>query len=319
MAISDLVSGAALHKQFLNERGDAQDTVDFFLCCGQSNSAGSTPVPNTVPFTTSAGVAYSGQYGVRSPQMLATPFQNGGSVTPGWGQSNAWPHFAEQWYLDTGRRSVWFSFAVAGTCLRKESIPGTSQHWDVSELSKCLAADMTYTDGGETKPRRDMYADVLRAITLNPKVKLGKRYVTWVQGEADANGVSVTSPAQYQERLDALFTFMKTTYAIDHFGIVGLGRKGDNESLVDQWEADSYAGIRGAQTAVANARADTTLIFSGMKEKGTPFNTLTVDANYLHLAGMAYQSDGVHLTSEGYRCMGRTAARNMAVALNLKI
>lgn len=307
------------HKAFLTKRGVQQTVVDVFLCCGQSNSAGSTPVPNTVPFVTSDGIAYSGQYGSRDPMMMGFPFQNGNSVTPGWGQSSAWPHFAEQWFMDTGRASVWLNFAVAGTCLCKESIPGTSQHWDVSELSKCLAADIIYTAGGETKTRREMFADLLTAIRVNPKLRLGNIYATWVQGEADANAYNTTSPAQYQERLNALIDFLVATYGVQHFGIVGLGRKGDSESLVDQWETNSYAAFRAAQKNVADARADTTLIFEGMKEKGSPFNTLTADANFLHIAGMAYQADGVHLTSEGYRCMGRTAARNMAVALGLKI
>lgn len=312
-----LTAQADFHKQFLTQRGIQPLTVDLFLVCGQSNAAGSTPAPCTVPFTTSANVGFASQYGVRDPMMLGFPFQNGNNVTPGWGQSNAWPHFAEQWYLDTGRSSLWINFSVAGTCLRKESIPGTTSHWDVSDLTKFLAGDIVYSSGGETKSRRDMFADAVAAIRANPRLKLGRRFATWTQGEADANSASCT-PAQYEERLHALIDYLVATYGIEHFGICGLGRKGADQTEVTAWETSDYAAFRAAQANVATARPDTTLIFDRAHQTGTPFNTLTVDENFLHVSGMAYQADGVHLTSEGFRCMGRTAGRNMAVALGLK-
>lgn len=317
MAIQDVLKGSSRHSKWLNINNITKYEADLFLVCGQSNAAGSTPVPNTVPYTTPNDVAFAVQYGNKSPQQFDFPFKNGSTPSQGWGQSNAWPHFAYQWFTDTGRRSVWLNFSVAGTCLRKESIPGTQQHWDVSDLSKCLVANITYTDGGETKTRAQMFADAIQAYSVNPKLRLGKRYVVWVQGEADANSYTVTSTSQYEERLNAIFDYMKTNMLIDHFAIFGLGRKGTDATQVATFESQSYAAFRNAQKNVADSRSDTTLVFEGAKELGTPFNTLNVDANFFHVSGMAYQADGVHLTSEGYRCMGRTGARNMALALGL--
>ena len=283
--------------------------VDVFICCGQSNSVGGT-TPNGIPFNGVIDQNFGGVYSPRDPYIFDNPFKNGSTPTATWGQSSPWPHFAYQWYQDTGRASVWLNLAVAGTPLMKTSIPAGANHWDVTELNKCLLADYTYTPGAETRTRRQMIQDFYDAIAENPRLQIGEKHLTWVQGEADAN-IGSPDPAGYEVALNNLFDFAKTNYGIQYFSIFGLGHKGDNASQIASWESFSYAAFRNIQSNVANNRADTFFVLNAAKETGP----LTVDANYFHISGWDYSvADNVHYTSESYRCMGRTGARNLKLA-----
>jgi hypothetical protein len=314
MSYESMLPKARLHSDFRTKRGSTKLPIDVFYVMGQSNAVGATPVPNTIPHVTTIGQAYAAQYGNRDPYLLGYPFQNGSSTSAGFGQSMGWPHFASQWFTDTGRRSVWINLAVAGTPLIKTSIASPTNHWDVSELDKCLIGTHTYTAGGEDKARNVMMADLDKAIEVNPRFSINQRFGIWVQGEADAN-VAATRSA-YADRLDALFQYAQDNYGLDYFCISELGRKGTDDSAVDGNEAN-YTLIRNAQGDVATDRSDTFMMFQGCKEKGSPLNTLTVDGNYLHVSGWAYQADGVHYTDIATRCLGRTCARNLATQMGL--
>lgn len=314
MSYATMLQKSPRHADFRSKRGRARLPIDIFYVMGQSNAVGSTPVPNTVPHVTTIGQAYAAQYTPRDPYLLGYPFQNGGSASAGFGQSSAWPHFATQWFADTGRRSIWINLAVAGTPLIKTSLADPANHWDVSEISKCLIGTYTYTPGGEDKARNEMILDVDRALQVNPNFSINNRFGIWVQGEADAN-VSATR-ANYSDRLDALFQYAQDTYGLEYFGISELGRKGTDSTDVDSNETN-YTTIRNAQGDVATDRADTFMMFQGCKEKGSPFNTLVADGSYLHTSGWAYQADGVHYTDIATRCLGRTCARNLATQMGL--
>jgi hypothetical protein len=294
----------ASHRTFLRRKGFQFATTDTFFVAGQSNAAQTTPVPNSIPFTTSAGVAWGQNY---NSVGLLGPFQNGSSSTSGWGQSNGWVHFAETWKTLTGHSSVWLNLAVAGSPLVPASQPGGEYFWSVSDLSKSLAGTYTYTAGGETLTRTSMFGLPDQSFAKNPGLVSSKRYFIWVQGEADANSLALgrLTGDDYKNELNSLFTYVKANYDIDYFIIVELGRKGNDLPTIEANEL-SYAPIRTAQAAVATMRTDTHVLFTGCKST----DILLVDGSGYWLNGMDYQADGVHYTAESYRAIGKTLALN---------
>jgi hypothetical protein len=291
------------HKALLKRSGFTFSTTDTFFVCGQSNAAQTTPAPNTTTtLVTAPGVAWG--LHPNTGELLG-PFQNGSSSTNGFGQSNGWVYFAETWKALTGHNSLWLPLAVAGTPLVPASIPGSAYTWSVSDLTKSLVGSYTYTAGGETNPRASMFSYPVTAAAVNPGLSLGKRYVLWVQGEADANSVPLgrLTGADYVTELNNLFTYMKTNYAIDYFLVVELGRKGTEPVEIANNEA-AYTTIRAAQASVVDSRADTHFVSTAPKST----STLTVDGSGYWVSGWDYQGDGVHYTSESYRALGKTAA-----------
>lgn len=304
---------------FLQARGYQRALTDVHIVLGQSNAAAATPAPNLIPFATTPGIAYGVLSAPRPDYTLSGPFANGDVPTPGWGQSSWSPHFAQAWFNTTGRRSIWKLLAVAGQCLVPSSDPTTPQLWSVADPSKSLAGTYTYSAGGENKPRNELWRDVYRTVKLNPYFQQSIIFAHWVQGEADANAFALgrLTQADYERELNMLIDYVKIQYGVDYFLIHELGRKGTDATQVAANEATGYTQIRAAQNNVAAARDDTLIVFNRAKELGSPFNTLTVNPDFTWVAGMSYQNDGVHLNSEAYRTMGRTAAVNTAIALGL--
>ena len=97
--------------------------------------------------------------------------------------------------------------------------------------------------------------------------------------------------------------------------MIEVGREGLDEAAVAVWEP-TYQKVRDAQNAVAAKRSDTHIIFTKCKELGTPFNTITTDANG-YWAGGWQSHDGVHGALVSNEILGKTAARNAAILLGL--
>lgn len=307
--------GAAIHRRFLTEKNPSVLVVaDVFLPFGQSNAAQTTPTPNLDPFSTGADVAWAVTRHPQADRTLAGPFQNGSSASAGFGQSNGWVKWAQEWYDQTGRRSIWGRFAVAGQQLCSISNPAAAQQWSIEDMSKSLVGDYVYETDQYT--RRQLIHHIFDAITYNPRFTLGNVYVIWVQGEQDANLNATGIAAAYETQLDALFTFCKSEWNVSNFFIVELGRKGVDSSDVASNET-VYQLIRDAQNAVAASRSDTFMVFDGCKEEGTPFNTMTVDGSGYWVSGFDYQDDGVHYETAAYYTLGKTAAKNALTAIGL--
>lgn len=307
--------GAAKHRSLILAKNPGVVVpVDVFLTFGQSNAAQTTPNPNLTPYSTTVDVAWGVTRAPQADRTLSGPLQNGASVTPHFGQSHGWGHWAQEWYAQIGRRSIWGAFPVAGQQLCSISGPGAPQQWSVEDMNKSLVGDFVYNVDLFT--RRTLIHHVFGAIDFNPRFTLGNVYVIWVQGEQDANINAAGIEVEYETQLDALFTFCKAEWGVDAFFIVELGRKGIDASEVATNEP-KYIKIRNAQNAVAATRADTHMVFTGAKEPGAPFNTLTVDGNGYHVSGWQYQGDGVHYETAAYSCLGKTGARNALQALGL--
>lgn len=307
--------GAARHRSLIQEKNPSLIVpVDVFFVFGQSNASQPTPNPNLTPYSTGDDVAWGVTRSPQGDRTLSGPLQNGASVTPHFGQSHGWGHWAQEWYDQTGRRSVWGAFAVGGQQLCSISGPEAAQQWSVEDMSKSLVGDYTYN--ADVFTRRQLMHHVFGAIDFNPRFTVGNRYVIWAQGEQDASVNASGIEAAYEVQLDALFTFCKAEWNIDAFFIVELGREGQDATAISNLEPN-YIKIRNAQNAVAANRSDTYTVFQGCKELGTPLNTLTVDGSGYWVSGWDYQSDGVHYETAAYSCLGKTAARNAVLALGL--
>lgn len=309
--------GAAIHAAILAAKNPGvRVPADVFLVFGQSNAAQTTPNPNLTPYSTSADVAWGVTRNPQPDRGLSGPLQNGTNVTPHFGQSSGWPHWAQEWHAQTGRRSIWGAFPVAGQQLCSISSPAAPQQWSVEDMSKSLVGNYTY-DNDDLFTRRQLIHHVFDVFDFNPRFTLGNVYVIWVQGEQDANLNAPGIRTAYETQLDALFTFCKTEWNVHSFFIVELGRKGANATEIASNET-VYQLIRDAQNAVAASRADTYTVFDGCKAQGSPLNTLTVDGNGYWVSGWDYQDDGgVHYETASNYALGKTAARNAVQLLGL--
>lgn len=308
-------AGAAYHAQALQDKNPSIFTqADLIYVLGQSNAAQTTPAPNPSGFTCTDDIAWGIMRKPKGDMSLSGPFSSGNTVTPGYGQANGWVKWAQEWYDQTGRKSLWCELAVAGQQLCAISDPSATYQFSVSDMSKSLVGDTTIS--GDDFTRRQLLNHAIQSTTYNPRFSLGLRCVIWVQGEQDANLNKASLESAYQSELDAMFTFLKSELSIDYFFIVELGRKGTTTEEVATNEA-AYQKVRNAQNAVAASRSDTFVVFNGCKQEGSPFNTLTVDGSGYWTSGWEYQADGVHYTVASNYALGKTSAKNALTAIGL--
>lgn len=310
---------AARHKSFLagTTRADLIKTCDTFLVIGQSN-AGATFTNTTDVVVTETDVAWTI---LREPQPRRTlqgPLQNGASNSTFIGQSAPWPAFAQEWYDLTGRRSVWSNVAFAGTPLHPEGLPDNSRHWATTPYATSMCGG---SEAGEEKPGEEILDDAVQTRALYPKLAEGMTFGVWVGGEADGprlyNGF--LTQQEFEDEFNLLIDKFKSRWGMDYMLVYGMGREGTDSAEVDTKETtEGMAAVRQAQINVCNDRSDTLLILNAAKEKGSPFNTLSVDGNGRWSAGWSYQADGVHYLPESYKTMGVTGAWNTAVHLGLQ-
>jgi hypothetical protein len=318
MTIASRKIGAAAARALIEGYSPAtRQIVDVHLVLGQSNAAQTTPVEHDIDYRTDDGVSWGVTRSPQPDRKLSARLGNGEFTTPHFGQANGWCHFAQEWFDLTGRRSVWGNFAVAGQQLVPETDPDATYEFSVRTAAKSLVRDAVY--GTDLFPRYQLIKHVFETVELNPRFVRGLRFVHWVQGEQDVNSGIVSneiSSADYQRELNLLFDYMKAEFGIDFFFIYELGRKGSDAAAVAANEP-YYRQVRIAQQDVVAGRDDTYMVFDRCKEEGSPFDSLAVDGDFYHVAGWDYQADGVHYEAVSYRCMGRTAARNGAVAIGL--
>lgn len=317
MDFSTLTATASRHQGLLQDRTPSRVSVcDTFIVEGQSN-AGATHENTTDVVITDPGIAYSI---LREPQPrwgLQGPLQNGPSNSTFIGKSAPWPAFAQEWFDLTGRRSLWSSQAFAGTPLHPQGLPDQSRHWATTPYATSMVGG---SDFAEEKPRDQVMQDAVDAIKLQPRFQKGYTIGIWVGGEADGPRLNngFLTQAQWETEFNLLIDKMKADWGLDYMLVYEIGREGTTDAEVDANEvAQGMAAVRAAQNNVVNSRSDTFMVFAGAKEKGSPFNTMTVDGDGYHVSGFEYRADGVHYTAPSYKTMGKTGARNAALALGL--
>lgn len=308
---------AGRHKNLLRAyHPDLIRTCDTFLVMGQSN-AGATQENTTDVVVTDDGVAFTI---LREPQpqyKLQGPLQNGASNSTFIGRSAPWPAFAQEWFDITGRKSLWSNTAFAGTPLHPDGLPDASRHWATTPYATSMVGG---SEASEEKPRDQIITDAVQVVDLHPRYDRGLTIGIWVGGEADGprlfNGF--LTQQDWENEFNLLIDKLKALWGMHYMLVYAMGREGTTSQEVDDNETDEgMLAVRNAQINVANSRSDTFIILDAAKEKGSPFNTLTVDGNGYWVSGWEYLVDGVHYTPPSYKTMGKTGARNAALALGL--
>lgn len=288
-------------------------TTDLFIALGQSNivatATNTTHVTTCAPSNIAASIEreLAGRWGL-------DPLKNGNSASDHIGGGSPAPAFAQRWFDLTGRRSLWCNIPVAGTGLLDPG--GGTPHWAPTPHATSLVGGYEVVAG---YPRDQIITDACDTQDLHPTYARGLRIGVWCGNEADADRLALgqITAGDIQTGFDAFITHMKATWSLDYMLVYGIGRLGTSSGAVDTNETASRAAVRAAQIAVCDARADTFLILTAAKEKGTVFNTITKDGNGDWSNGWLYNADGLHYMPESWQVMGHTGARNAAILLGL--
>lgn len=319
MTLTERKAFVSRHRELLREyHPDKISVCDTSLVWGQSN-AGATQENTTDVVVTDPGVAFTI---LRSPQPrygLQGPLQNGASNSTFIGRSAPWPAFAQEWFEQTGRKSIVSSTAFAGTPLHPQGLPDQSRHWATTPYATSMVGGSEFA---EDKARDEIIDDAVQVVDLHPRYDRGLTIGIWVGGEADGprlfNGF--LTQQQFEDEFHLMIDKAKASWGMDYMFVYALGREGTTSLEVDDKETtQGMAAVRQAHYNVVNARSDTFLVFDGAKEKGSPFNTLVIDGSGYWVSGFEYLVDGVHFTPPSYKTMGKTGARNAAIALGLQI
>lgn len=193
--------------------------VDVIMVAGQSNAEGrGTGGPKLPP---GRAFYYDGTF--FSPLTDPVGGANLGS---------AWPAFARRYYELTGRRSVWIEQATSDTPV----VTNQSPNWDFATGTLYPAA-------------RDAFNAVVAAIEAAGG-SVGKGFMLWVQGEADATYISngTATQSDHQNGLEALFAGFKANCPrLDRIVMAELGAR------VSGNYATGFTAVRAAQAAAAAA------------------------------------------------------------------
>ena len=308
---------AAAHKTVFSTTSSAVGaivTADMFFWKGQSNAIGNTVNTTEVVTCTPANIAMSIMRENPLSRWAIDPLKNGNSAAAHIAGSSPAPAFAQRWFDLTGRRSLVCNIPASGRGLLDPS--SGLPHWAPTPHATSLVGGYEVVAG---YPRDQIIQDACDTQDLHPTYARGLRIGVWCGGEADADRLALgqISGADWETGFHALIDHMKATWALDYMLVYGIGRLGTTSGEVDANETASRAAIRAAQIAVCNSRADTFLILNAAKEKGTVFNTLTLDGNGDWSNGWVYNLDGLHYTEKSWWAMGHTGARNAAILLGL--
>lgn len=308
--------GARLDKYFPAKRYE----VDHFYYGGQSNMLGQ---PNDVltPVSIAPGMAFSTRedqtYEILLPDFTGKVNGYGtdrmGSCSPAFG-------IAAEWSTYTSRRAVHTNLSWSGSPLLKQQSAGALLNWEVTEdqipYSLLRSPDLVYLDN-RNRENCIPHADRVREAHSG-KFKEGYRFYIWAQGEAEAQSMATpgVTAANYTAAMQRMWDWLKETHRFNYMGVLGLGRRGDDETEVTSNEP-GHSAIRQAQIDFVDDNPDDVfLLFANAHDLGSPFNTFTVDGNGLWTAGAEY-ADGVHWTGEYSNAMGRYAARQLADAIGI--
>lgn len=239
--------------------------MDVFFCFGQSNTRGrgdsalSEVVPKLRSYFISQGVLYHSE----DPMPNINGSANTGSL---------FPAFGKRWAEITNRGSIFCNAAKGGSVIAVNEGYGLWRK----------GVDIYYSNAISEA------TSTINFIENKTTFQIMSKNVIWGQGETDAS--NSISTAEYQSRLDTLFTDFKADLGIDNFFINALGKRSDNLHISE------YDLVRNGQYNLANDRADTYIITDIAK-------------NFPEEGKMS--DDNVHYNQAGYNEQGTLGANNI--------
>lgn len=252
--------GLSLNRKFqTGVGGGLSNTVDLFICCGQSNAQGlgnsaqSPASPNNLYIT---GTTIS---------TLADPVGNANT-------GSAWPAFANEWNVQTGNRAAIVARGVNGSFLLN-----SGANWSPSGTLR--AAAVTACN------------DAITAINAS-SYTLGNVYFVWLQGESEAttlNGTTITA-ALYEQALEDLADYFKAQVpSMQGLYVINISGRGGSSSLVTKVDA-VHLGFEEIRAAQVRAVADNANLFTAYD------GTYHFLARGLLPDGLHYSQTGYNLT-----------------------
>lgn len=242
---------------------DTGTVVDLFIVTGQSNGVGQG---TSGPDATATGYYFNGT----SFSALADPVGNANT-------GSMWPAFANEWFVQTARKSVWVAAAVGSTRL----------------LDYGMLPSDTWAPTGSLRGAAAVAAqNAVAAIRADASFALGNVYFVWVQGEGDAENLDGShTAAQYEQALEDLATYFLGMVPQMTQMVVVRSALNINDATKDL----GYSQIRAAQES---ACTDSSLLTMACRSSYS-FRTL------------GYIATNVHYIQPGLNICGKVAARGL--------
>jgi hypothetical protein len=239
--------------------------IDLFFCAGQSNTRGRGD--STLSYVVAKLRSYFFSEGVLYHSEDPMPNINGEANT-----GSLFPAFGKRWAEITNRGSIFCNAAKGGSTIVVDDGFGLWRKGVDIYYSNMISEAL----------------DTINFIENKTTFQIMSKNMIWGQGENDAN--NNVSTADYQSRLDTLFTDFKADLGIDNFFINALGKRSDGLYV------NEYNLVRNGQYNVANSRADTYIITDIAK-------------NFPEEGKMS--ADNVHYSQAGYNEQGTLGADNI--------
>jgi len=239
-----------------------------YLIAGQSNSRGRGDVTLSITVAPSTSLEYRPNTNQLIQLQDPVGLSAGGFQSAGTG--SAWPGFGKTYYDLTGDTTVLVPAARGGSGLHSSS-SSSGSNWSAS---------------GSLFNLSTFKMDQSIALT-----GLSVDGIVWLQGETDANRISLgfLTQNQYQDALIDLIERYRDHYGCNiPFYIVLIGTNTEDPIV-------GYDAVRVAQFAVANSHPHTYIIY-----EDTQF-----------FPGFGWMSDNVHYNQDGYNDVGTVGAMNL--------
>jgi len=339
--------------------------VDVFIVAGQSNAWGTSPDPENSPATGQDGfgmkqaMAYIPfNFELQPNSAMVQPFACGSWQQGSWYNSgncpaitqekdptnwayktsggvagkngSSWPAFANAYYAATGHKVAFIHTASGGS-----SLLGTDQFngW--------------WTGGGSWDPSAGwLFTAAMQTFDLGMQAFRDQGYtpqfmgVLWIQGEADAGGLSASTEQNYIGALNNLISSMRAWPSVQWptmpFYIFQTGTYADNCYNYDsnhQPVSDLYPDVVSAFGYHGNCYGHDGATWGALREAQNKIETavpyvfvVSRQANSFAARGMMYSTErmishsnddmlGVHYLQMGYNENGTVGAKNVAAAV----
>lgn len=148
----------------------------------------------------------------------------------------------------------------------------------------------------------------------SPEFNLVDKIAYLMCGESDAMAITAgatLTKKEFKTWANAWLNSLSGNYGIEKFAIVNIGRNGNTLAKVEL-NASAVELIREGWSEIISERADCYDVFPHLNHVPTPFvlDDLVTAEDGAWISGQANNADGLHYTSEMYKAIAITAARN---------